>query len=779
MGAGRLLLWAVIGQMVLAGVGPGAAGQDGALPTAELLVDLARDHGVNVAGRQSPADVVHIETLLTAATRLDPQLAEAYAWLHELAVLRGDRSGAATAARQLLVADPAHVSAFDCFLDAGLAGVNTVEQRRDWLDVQLNSCPARPDFQAMVLVHAARLAVSCMDPATARSQVRRAVALDPNNLDAAALDIQLLEDGTPPAERLRSLLRFLRLSPLHMDTTWQIACLLDSCGYYEEAELFYEHAIELHRLANPQATLPGELLMQLSRHALARGDLEAAAQRASEGINADRSLASEGGMYLYWLMQERGLASQAEFIGHQLAQRFAAVREPAEWSVNEVAQAAWYHCTIDPQPQRALMLAENAAQRAPDDVFVTRVLGWAQLANLQAAQAERTLMPIAGQDVYAAAALARILHDMGEVEAADRLLREAGPLPTIGPVRDLLIGFGGDAAASQPTTHRDEGIPAILAEFDPTVLGFYREPAQFVEASISVPRPAVSPGEPWWLEFKLTNRASFPITLGPNGMINPVFLVSIDMEGDRARSYPYLLNINLTERRVLLPGETVQMRRTIDSGPPRLASRLTPQQIQRVTVRAILDPVATPDGKWQPGLGGQKLGPVYFNRLPAGTTREALRAVLAAFRGTSDTVRFGAVEAIAELLGESQRATFTKLNYRPEAVPNDRLGEALLAGLRAESWELRARTLDALQVAGLDATLLGAVDECLKHPHWLVRLMSVRLLGMRQGPAAAEKLRPLVEGDEDMLVRSLSGAFLSSWTTSPPTSQPAESEPND
>ena len=82
------------------------------------------------------------------------------------------------------------------------------------------------------------------------------------------------------------------------------------------------------------------------------------------------------------------------------------VAEPRDWPVNEVAQAAWFYCTIDKQPHLALPRAEAAYARAPGDTFVRRVLGWAQALNLMNDEARRTLEPIAAQDGFAAYLLA-------------------------------------------------------------------------------------------------------------------------------------------------------------------------------------------------------------------------------------------------------------------------------------------------------------------------------------------------------------------------------------
>lgn len=301
----------------------------------------------------------------------------------------------------------------------------------------------------------------------------------------------------------------------------------------------------------------------------------------------------------------------------------------------------------------------------------------------------------------------------------------------------------------------------MLASFNAEVLRFSQSPAEFLEARVTLDNRSLTPGEPWWATFTLANRGPFAITLGPDAMVNPVFLLSFALEGDRQRTYPALLTVGVDAVRVLYPGQSVSMRRTIDVGPLRQVIRQTPQQLQRVTLQAILDAQRGADGQWRPAPGGQTLRPEYFNRLPFSTGRESLAALFNALAGEGDAARVLALEIVAELLGEQQRAAYTKLAYTPSPVPVDRLRAALLDALGAEAWELRARALDGLQVAGLDRGLADAVERCLAHPHWLVRTMAVRLLA-RQGAAFADQAAQLARDDPDPTVRAIAQSYAAS-----------------
>jgi tetratricopeptide (TPR) repeat protein len=741
------------------------------LTTAELLVQLARDHALSQGGRQTAADVLHVKTLLRAAGRLDPGLADAYIWLYELAALGGDQAEAAEALERLRQVDPAHVGVFALWLDSVWRQAQTIEQRAARLESLLDE-KLLDEQRSMVYARLARLALERVDLAQARAYLEQAGRLQPANPDVALLGLEMVEPDAPPHVRLQAALHALAVNPAQVELSWQIGLLLDECGFAEQAATFYVHALAVHRATASRQPIPAQKLLQLSRNLLARGQVEAAVGRAYEALHADPQQA-ESAIFLHWLFKHQSRQADAEELRRLLGVRFGRISDANESPVAEVAQAAWFYCFLDPKPERALALAEAAAERAPGDVFATRVLGWALALNQRTEDARRTLKPIAGRDPYAAYQLAKLLREAGEDQAAEGLLRNLTFVPRAGPAFELLSELGLPSAATQPAARRLPEVADALASFDDGLLEFARDSTRFLSADVRLENLSPTPGDPWWAVFTLTNRAGFPITLGPDWMVNPVFLLSFTTEGDRRRDYPHLMTVSLEQTRVLMPGQSISLRRTLDVGPLRSMSRRTPQQLQRITLRAIIDPEQDEGGQWRLSSSGQQLGPVYFNRTPLRTGPETFHALFRALSGESAGARFRAVELLAELLGEKQRAGLRPPAYRPESIPAQRIYQTLLSGLGSESWELRVRTLDALQMAGLDAQMVRAAEACLEHPHWLVRLMAVRLLA-RQGPGFADTARRIAADDQHELVRDLATSYLQRWAVSQPASQPSE-----
>ena len=316
----------------------------------------------------------------------------------------------------------------------------------------------------------------------------------------------------------------------------------------------------------------------------------------------------------------------------------------------------------------------------------------------------------------------------------------------------------------------DPAVAAVWAGFDPRILDYYREPGRFLEATVEPEHRSPGPGEPWWLEFRLTNRGPLPLALGADEAANPVFLVSVALEGERKREYPALLTVTLDDVRVLQPGRTARVRRTLDVGPLRDVSRRTPQQLQRVIVSTILDAQRAADGTWRAGPVGQVPRTVYFNRVPALSARESISSLVAALGGDNEAARWRALEVLADLLGEQQRAARQPPGYAPTPIAAERVQAVLRDALAAPAWETRARTLDALMVAGLDRTLLDAVQANATHPEWVVRLLALRVLA-RQGPVFVDAAREIARTDADELVRALATSYVAAWAGGSPSNE--------
>lgn len=757
---------------------------------AEMLVDLARDYALNCRGGQTATDVARVRCLLEAATRLDAQRSDALTWLYELAVLDGDAAAALAAIQHLRAAEPEHDGVFAQWLARTAAAQQTTEQRQQWLSQLLEGkLPLR--LRALVHLSLAQLAWERMDRAGARQELKLALNDDPLSLPAARMLQEILTSDAAAADRLAAALRTLRLNPLDAASAWQAASVLDRYGYVAGAAQFFDYAGQLHEHTSHGSPLPGALSLALARNLEARGHLDDALRRAQAAITADPSSAAEAGLYLIHLLETKTPGSGA-VVGQQLATRFAALRDPKAVDVNEVAQAAWFYTVVESLPDRALMLAQAAAERAPQDAFVARVLGWALAANGKAAEAEAVLKPHAAEDVFAAARLAGLALERADRAAAQRVLDSVAHPPLAGPgllawqrARALLdappegaTSMPADApadatpttapAAPVPTTQPVPELDGVLASFDTRVFDYVAHPDRYVAARFELINPRPQVGEPWRARFVLENKGPFAITLGPDALLNPTFVVSARVEGVRTLDYPGLLTFTLDQASVLEPGQTLSMERTLDVGPLRAAARVTPQQAVQVIFSALLDAGRDAQGRWVLQPGGQQLPPLVLTRMPTGASPGALQLLREDARSRDPQRQGMAAVQMAQLLGEQQRAAAGQLPYTPPPAPAATLEDELAGLLAAESWETRAWTLVALDAMGLSRRMVTAAEECGQHPHWLVRLLATRVQA-RQGATFSARAAQITHDDADELVRR----FAQTFVVPEPTTTPA------
>ena len=127
------------------------------------------------------------------------------------------------------------------------------------------------------------------------------------------------------------MLHALQLTPLSVQLAWQAGSILDEYGMAEEAARFYDHALAVHKKADPHGSVPAGFLLALAQNLNARGQHGAAIDRTREAIAADPSSAAQAAMFLYYLL-ERVAPGTGEQVHRQLTERFAHIREAGRLS---------------------------------------------------------------------------------------------------------------------------------------------------------------------------------------------------------------------------------------------------------------------------------------------------------------------------------------------------------------------------------------------------------------------------------------------------------------
>lgn len=737
----------------------------------ELLIDFARDATV---GRkeldQSGIDTARV--FLRAALRQDPKSLDALSTLLELETYTGGEAAVAPLLDLLAQADPENTIAFARWLEKGPPGRQTRESRQKWL-AEVRDSPRPASHRALAGVRLAELAMETLNAEEARRLAGQAIEICPDCPSPRQMMLALISPDAPPAVRMSAILAVLRTDPVAVETAWQGAFMLDQLGFWADAQMFYDHAFRQHSRRNPGSPVPFACFLRAAENAFARNQRDAAAALMSSAL-FHGGVDLESGPTAIWMVSRVGPSEQLVPLRKRLSQMAAAVADnlPSA-SADDCARAAFLLCVLEPDSKLIEKLALAAIEKSPENSLAQRVIGWSHAIAGRKDEAIAALSRIATTDPFAAAKLASLQKNVGDEEAARRTLASLKDPPLFGFAREMLARVGLEAPASQPTELYPD-IVRLLKEFDRGIFEFDVDPARFFDAEMEIETLNPPPGAPWRATFSLRSKAAFPIPLGREGLLNPVFLLSFRIEADRSRDYPALFAVTLDRWPALMPGVTLKVSRTLDVGPLRAIAGRFPQQPLRVSVQAIFDPVLSHDGRWIPGPCGRELRMQSLSRIPAVATTEGISAFLESAGKGFPASRYLALESLGDLLGEQQRFEGGKLSYEPKALfDHVPVADALRKAVSNENWETRARALAALYNAGLDAATVETVRIACRDPHWLVRMMAVRLMG-RQVATFADALRSAAESDGDELVRDLARTQLSAVSRQPAASAPTE-----
>lgn len=791
----------------------GTLGGPPAQNPASAIAEVGVNFGLNLKRPPTPGEREYLSVLFDAALQLDPNLALAHRGRFELAQLSNAPEALSKAINTWFESAPHH---------AGLAASWLEEQSRQWHTsearerglLEIIARATTSDYvKGLAYVRLARLAHERLDTERYASCLDNAVNFLPNHPEAVLARFEMLTADAKPAKRLRRALEVLTLNPVHVEAAWEAGLALQDGGLPDEAATFFEHAEQVFRTVRPQAVAPAIYHVHLAENHLARDQLPDAVSRLRMAIALDPSRV-ETAFLLLWTLDQAGLHGARDRLQETLAQRFGRIRDPQRWPVAELMQAAWYHITVDPQPERALLLAKAAAEQAPRDAQAQRILGFAHELSGDEAQARELLRQIADRDMHAAVWLGNADLKADNEAAARRWLDPyidsypVGPLggqlnelriklappepepeettdsteqaePTTEEAADPNAPSQANEEAEQPdTTPKRRLTPAqaelesLRSSFNFKRLTYFRQPAEFVELGVRFADPTRAPGEPWWVEVTLRNRSAAPFMLGPDGAFNSVVALSLDVVGQRTLAFPNLLTVTFDQTRLLEPGVTLTEWRRIDVGPVRTLLQRNPRLLIRATANAVLDPVENVAGQWVPGVTGQRHEPVYLSRAPFVPSVEALDLLIRRLQGDQRPLQWSALSQISTLLGEQQRARLDTDGPSVPRIPTDRLITPLRGLLESEITELRVAALLALDAAGLNAYLLEAVERCLEHDDWTVRMLATRVLA-RRGSAAQPQLEKLAQTDAQPLVRRMATALAQRLSEA---EQPAETE---
>jgi hypothetical protein len=450
--------------------------------------------------------------------------------------------------------------------------------------------------------------------------------------------------------------------------------------------------------------------------------------------------------------------------GHRSKPSFSADSTLAAW-------LSWFYLRVVNDPKTATELGRLAykAKASPANAMP---LGAALAVGDKASadEAVKLLDPLAKEgDEWSMFYLAKADQTLKSDAKADELLKALATDWPGTPAGRAARAELKDKAPAPPAT---QPMVDMLEQLPPGLFNFYRTPGRYATIDVQLAFGS-TPFDSVTLAIRLSNQTAlnggqgFPITVGENLMVWPYVLVSaaVQLPGEqKPRVFANYCRLHIGSPQVLQPGEFVVVAGAIDVGPLQQLLRMTPQAEKTVTFSLLFNslPSSASPGQWRAGPGGYALDARFI--------RSALPTDRTAMTGLTDAATRGAVGArliadrmIGNLLVEQQLAK--QLPYAVRSISTFELSDLLIRATTDADPRVRAFVPDAVYPAGVSGKLLDAVDNGLSDRDWLVRLMTVRLLGDRMGRTYAKSIRDLAGKDEHPLVRDLAQTYVDQWDT--------------
>jgi tetratricopeptide (TPR) repeat protein len=198
------------------------------------------------AALQREGDLAAARTELEAAVRADPRDAEAYSTLGALLLRLNETDAAIDALERSIQANPKLIKSYRTLAQAQFkAGRNEEAARLNQQARELSQ--ERADLgRAMLLVDTAKQQIARGENADALTQLREAVTLRPQFIDAQLLLARTLRGSADGAEEALGILQnVLAANPRHAGALYEKAATLEKLGRNDDALKDYQAAAQL------------------------------------------------------------------------------------------------------------------------------------------------------------------------------------------------------------------------------------------------------------------------------------------------------------------------------------------------------------------------------------------------------------------------------------------------------------------------------------------------------------------------------------------------------
>ncbi len=745
--------------------GPRVVAESRAEPPGQWLVDRARSYAMSGTSAPTVAEAQYVLLWMRAASRLSPDLPQAYLWQFDLLNRLGHEAEALNALRAYCERQPDDEAARLDWIDLGIEARQTLDDRRAFCQAQLEQPGNPPNIVSELQRRMADLARRAGDDDAARRYAQAAVDASPYNLYARALALELTGRADDPVEQVRLLLHRLGANPARGGPLLDLVGFLDELSLHDRAAQWYAWSVEHFRRRHPGMPPPIGVMIDWAASLCDGGQYAEAFDVCNAAMSLDPANV-EAQVLMIRIARLRGLKDVADKQTDMVARHLVEMESTilAERNGSAAAQSAWFHIRYKPEPGRALRMATLAAQTMRDDPISVGLLGWATLLDGRAAEAESILTPVAGTFQHAAIPLAKAQLEQGHRDKAIETLRRGEKLRYSGQAYDTIIEMLEELGLKPAPKPDHTAVTEALDQFDRAVLGFYDDPAKALKLDVKPAARKVGVRDPFLLTFTLSNVGSYPVTLGADGMVaNPQVLVSVMGLWPDAPAETAYLSVSLMRKYVLLPGERIVVRQNVKLGGLAQYLEVQPQREANLEFSFVFDPVPDDQGNFVSRLPGIELPPVKITRSAVDGTPRGVAGLTAAIRSGNESQKSDAVQTLTALVVERRSALAYSIDYSAMSVDPDALLQTALTALRDPSPLVRAHAVDALALLPAEPPIVQAAAPLLSDPNFLVRMLAVDVLANGQGPVFAPVVQRLADADADPLVKELAGLFQEAW----------------
>lgn len=752
------------------GAGMKVASQDRPPPTAKdvatpskddtgiWLVNLARHQG-HLVGRSNPRSAaLHVLSLLKAAAKTAPACAEAYYWLYDLS-FRLDRMDEAKVALEYYVTlQPDDVAARIRHFTLAMEDFQTAEARTKYVKTCLNQKPLPRAYESELRRWLARHYWERRENESAAKEVENALLLNPMNVAARELAYEMFGETEPALQRVEMALQLIAINPTQANLVWDLAEFLDGLSLHKQAQEWYNRAIDLHERAGT-GTLSAEFWHRLAMSYLSSNDLPRAKDAASKALEANPSLHAAR-LLRANVAAKLGLQEESKddiaFVRKAYLSRVPQIIE--QKLATEAAEVAWFFTYHQPDKERAMELT-SLAMESPNPSQLARLAhGYALRMNGRTKEAIDVLAPLSRTDQLASLELAKAHIQQGDKSIAMTTLHKAAMLRYSGIAFNLICERLRDYEEIPPSAPPYTKITSVLERFPRDIFNYHREPDEALKFSMRFLEEPIPVAGPINVVFRVENIAPYPITFGEGFMVRPLIALTATIGGKETKTYENYLQVLMSSRPVLMPGDAIEKTAAIDVGPMRehlIRSVGTPITIE---LAALFDPVYH-DEKLIAGAGTITAQPLKISRPALGLSVEDI-ALLRESAGESSDVatRLRTAETIGAILAFSEHNP--KLSGLTESQMES-LRVALAMLLSDHDWRVRSRALVAAGWSKLDKRIEMAASPSVRSEDDIVMLLAVRLFAQQHGDRFQDVLKFLSKkNDLSPFVRTMAESFI-------------------